>query len=1248
MRSTLLFLCALLLAATALAQTDRGSITGTIADPAGAVVPNAKIEVKNTASGAVFSGGTSSTGNFIVANLPAGTYSLAVTADGFKKYVRENLNVTVATDTRQDVSLQVGAPTEVITVTEAAPLLKTESGEVSHTVTAEQADNLPILTLSGSSNPFSNGFGNIRDPLAVTQLLPGVQFGNDYALRVNGLPSASEAIRIEGQDATNGMWREVTQINQSGMDAIQEVSVQTSNFAAEFGQAAGGYFNFTMKSGTNSFHGSAYDYLVNEAFNAGLPFTDAGTTNSLKAGQHIRNPVRRNDYGFTIGGPVSIPKVYDGHDKTFFFFNFEQYRENRTTASSVLTVPTLAYRQGDFSQATAGLGNLTQNGAPAVDSLGRALPQNGVYDPNTTRPGPDGALVRDLFPNGQIPLTRLDPVSAAIQKLLPQPANGLTQNNYPLPAFSDFQHTTNFSFKIDHSLSSTIKISGYLSRILTRNPNNNGISGNISQPAPTDNRSTTARINYDQTLKPTLLLHLGIGYLYTYSPSIAPAFDESTLGLKGFYNESLFPNITGLVSGSNGGVNLSSSPFGGGGALGPGGFAQNLWDQKPTANGNLTWVKGNHTYKFGGELVIEGFPDNSLYRSNGLFGFAASETGNPWENNRGLNSTTGFNYASFFLGQIDNLQISPPTQTKLGNHSMGFFAQDSWKVNRKLTVDYGIRYDYATYLKEQYGRMQSGSFNTLNPTVGRLGAVIYEGYGGGRCNCAFSHNYPYAWGPRLGFAYQINTKTVLRAGTGIQYATTANNAFLSYNVADFYSFNGPGYGLPVSALAQGNPYAAGNPFGNPVITWPNFDNGKYPTKTINGLVPQSPFISIDRSSRPPRVLTWSIGLQREVLRNLVIEAAYVGNRGAWFTAPELNSTNYNSLQISDLTRNHLDIANANDRALLSLPIGSPTAIQRGFGGLPYTGFPTSQTVGQSLRPVPQWDGVPPFLGPPLGDTWYDSLQMKATKRYSHGLEMQGSFTWEKNTVLGTSADTQYFTPATPLINDVFNREQNKQLSGLGRPLSMVISGTYTTPRPAFTQNKIVSNVLRGWQIGAVLRYQSGALIQTPPSSNNLLSQLQRGPENNPATWGGGHTYWNVVPGQNPLLVDPNSKFDPTTQLVLNPAAWTDAAAGQFGTSAPYYNSYRWQRQPSEAMNFGRLFRMGKEGKYNLQIRADFQNIFNRLFYSAPATGGFFGTNPSTFPFQLGGQYYGGYGFVNWISGGSAQPRSGQLVARFTF
>jgi hypothetical protein len=202
---------------------------------------------------------------------------------------------------------------------------------------------------------------------------------------------------------------------------------------------------------------------------------------------------------------------------------------------------------------------------------------------------------------------------------------------------------------------------------------------------------------------------------------------------------------------------------------------------------------------------------------------------------------------------------------------------------------------------------------------------------------------------------------------------------------------------------------------------------------------------------------------------------------------------------------------------------------------------------------------------------------------------------------------------------------------------------------------LLSQVLRDWQIGTLLRYQSGALLQTPPSNNNLLNQLQIGTANNPATWGGGHTFWNSNPGQSEFLVDPNSHFDPTKQLVLNPAAWADAPAGQYGASAPFYNGNRWQRKPAESINFGRNFRMGKEGKYNLQVRAEFQNVFNRHFFSAPAVGGFGVTNPasatqSTNPFPNGapGALSSGYGYVNWVNGAGAQPRSGQMVARFTF
>lgn len=1236
-------------------------------------MPSAGIAVRNPASGAVFQGGTTETGNFVV-SVPAGTYELTVTVTGFKKYTRTGIQVNAASQVRQDVVLEVGATSESITVVDTTPALKTESAEMSTVVKSDTANVLPVLTIGTGG-----GFGSIRNPLAVTALLPGVQYSSNFNLRVNGLPSNTGTIRVEGQDASNGIWRQITDINQQGQEAIQEVAIQTSNYAAEYGQAAGGYFNFTMKSGTNSVHGSAYDYFVNEFINSGTPHTDARTTNSLKAGTHVRNRQRRQDYGFTVGGPIDIPKVYDGHDKSFFFFNWEQFRESQSVVNGLQTVPTAAYRVGDFRTAQplcsaltaaaacpGGVGTgqfVLQNGAIARDALGQVIPVGGVYDPRTDGVLADGTFTRALFPGSQVPLTRMDPIALKVQAKLPEanstdPTRQLI-NNYNVPVYSNTKVTSNPSVKIDHNLSSTIKLSGYISRQLTSNPNNNGLDPILTAIAPTNNRSTTVRINYDQTLAPTVLLHIGVGYLYTYSPSKTTPYDLATLGLVG-YDNGAFPNFTGLLGGNSTGGNSIG--------IGAGAFSNyQQWDQKPTANANLTWVKGNHTFKFGGEGMTDGVINKTRQRANGNFSFGGAQTQNLWENGKaGLTGSSGFGYSSFLLGNAQSLVVSATGTMRLGNHSMGLYAQDTWKATRKLTIDYGLRYDYQTYLKEQYGRMQNADFETINTLVNRKGTVKYEGYGPGQCNCNFSHNYPRAFGPRIGVAYQLDSKTVIRGGTALQYGTTSNNSQLSLSILDFYTFNAPGFGQNAlqGGLAGGNPYRPGNQFGNAPISFPDFNPNKFPVRAVCAgtanqtcYTPGSPFISIDDDSRPPRIFQYDITLQREVVRNLVIEAAYVGNRGAWFTAPALNTTNFNALRLADVARYGLDINNAADRTLLTSPIGNtntqalnPGVIQRGFT-LPYSGFPLGNNLVTALIPRPQWGAtIPPFLGPPLGRTWYDSLQIKATKRYSHGLDLQGSYTYGKELSLGANSDTGYLgVPATTRINDVFNRNTNKQWSPISQPHRLVISGTYTTPKmnASGAAMRFTSQILRDWQIGAVLQYQSGAMLAVPNSNNALFTQLNLGG----GLFSGASTYYNFAGGKQPdsyFTVDPNlvgKTIDPTRALVANNSPWVDAAPGQFATSAAYYNRYRWQRQPSENFNFGRNFRFGSDGRMNLQVRAEFQNIFNRHFYGQPSV-----ANPNTLAANNnpGGALSAGYGFVNTLNGAGSRPRTGLMVARFTF
>lgn len=1276
------FACLLLFAVGAFGQGDRGSITGTITDPSGGATPNAAIDVKNVETGEVFHGGTSGTGNYVIP-VPAGKYEMTVTVPGFKKYIRTNLQVAVATDTRQDVKLDIGAVTETVTVTEQAPLMKTESGEVSHTLTTDEINQLPVLTTNGSGG--ATGTGNIRNPLQEMILLPGTAFQNDTAVVVNGLPANSENIRIEGQDSTSNIWKIAQQNSQGGVDAIQEVAIQTSNFAAEYGQAAGGYFNYMMKSGTNAFHGSGYDYFVNEALDAGLPFTDRCTQSSLYClatddRQHIRNRVRRNDYGFTFGGPIRLPKVYDGRNRSFFFVNFEQFRQNNLNGTTTVSVPTAAYEQGNFSTAlcstytggsVGGAGgtcsaypavHLVGTTNPAVDPAGTTLVQGQIFDPYSTHLI-GGQQVRTAFINNTIPLTSLDPVALAIQKLLPMPNAVGDINNYNVPAYTSFEHTTNVSVKLDQSISPTIKISGYYSQLKTYMPNvDGGILPLALGGADTDNYNHTVRLNYDETITPTLLLHVGVGYFETSEPHVAPPFAQSSIGLKGYEANNIMPDISGIV-GAQGGY----SP--GGGAIGAT-FSATAYEEKPTANTSLTWIHGNHTFKYGGDYTQEGYPVPSNWRANGNFTFSNAETSDPWQNTVGLSSAnpTGFAYASFLMGLPDTLNLNAPTDSKLGYHSLGLFAQDSWKLTRKLTVDYGLRWDYQTFMKEQYGRMQDASFSTFDPVTGHDGAVLY----GATCKCQFSHNYPFAFGPRIGGAYAINSKTVLRGGAGIQYDVEEAPNGVLYSAADYYTIYPNGYGIsPMqnsanpaqNGLQGGNPYAVGNPFGNVPIVWPNLNQNKYPiyNNGIGAPAGSLPFIFFDPHNRPGRIITWSIGVQRELTKSTVMEVSYVGNRGAYFPSPNMDQVASNSLTPALLLSQFgLNMNSASDRALLTDSISNPAVQQRfpqfamvsvnGTLTVPsvYPGFPAAQQLQQALRPVPQWDGVSPWLGPPLGKTWYDSLQAKVTKRYSHGLQAQGNFTWAKGLVDGASSDSTFYLGSQPANTDIYNFADNKQLNQYVRPLATTITFSYMTPKFASEKFgwKALSQVTRDWQLGAVLRYQSGALIGDPASNNLLTSQLGRVAGGFTSNFG--NNFQNLTGQPLFTISNPNCGcFNPQTTQVLNPAAWTDAPGGTWTTTAPFYNNFRWQRQPAENASFARSFRMGKEGKYILQVRGEFFNIFNRLFLSSPSLAN--PLLPIVTAVSSGNTYNSsGFGSLATLNGAGDTPRSGQLVARFSF
>lgn len=1211
------FVLALTFSVTAFAQGDRGTITGTVVDPAGAVVANAAVQIRNLGTAAVYPSATSETGNYTVGQLPAGNYELQVTAPGFKVYNRSPLTVQVAQTIRVDVPLEVGSAAESITVTDQASLLKTESGELSHNVTANSMNSLPILGV-GSTNAGSSG---IRNPNAVLRLIPGTYWAPNSDVRINGAPSNTQSYRIEGQEAMNTGTPGTPAQNQPGVDAIEELAVQTSNYAAEYGQAGGGYVNITMKSGTNKYHGSAYDYFVNEALNASTPFTDNGKGGNLRPAQ------RRNDYGFTVGGPIRIPKIYDGKDKTFFFFNWEQFRETIQVNGQRQTVPTAAYRVGDFSSAIPS--NARTIGP---DRLGGTMLEGMIYDPLNVQTIA-GAQVRTQFVGNRIPLTRFDPVAVKIQALVPLPQGPLANaqvdnyiNSYPSSRITQIP-----SLKLDHNIGSKGKLSFFWQRTNTTSAisptlgNSDGLPDPITTAIGTFAPAPLYRLNYDHTLTPTMLLHLGAGYRETnfYVPSVTTKgvetnYDvEKELGIKGGTTHRFFSPISGLLA-ANGTGGLKN--------IGSAAGTRNV-TQSPTFNASLSWVKGNHTYKFGSEFRTEGYPVDSVANTDGAFTFSPNETGQPFQNTAVGGANVGFGYASFLLGQVNSITIANMTNPRLGKSQTGMFVQDTWKITRKLTFDYGLRYDYSTYLREQYGRAPFFSPTTVHPGLGVLGASLYDGNGPGRCNCDLAHNYKAGFGPRLGVAYQFDSKTVIRAGFGIVYSGTAQHNNSGGGLAGSSATNpSPTFGTAVGLLANGIPSSFLPP------SWPTYNPAQYPTSSPT---PGAGPVFMDQNAgRPARQYQWSIGVQRELSSNLVVEASYVANRGVWWQAPGL--LNFNATPLSRITAAGFNLDSAADRTILGGLLNTPAAQARGLGR-PYGTFPLTQSVAQSLRPFPQYTTINTYWAP-LGKTWYDSLQMKATKRLSHGVSATSTFTWSRGLAIGSEREPNPGTTGNAVFNDIYNRPLNKYLSSFDIPFQFIVSLNYQTPRVQFG-NTLVKQVLSDWTYATVLVYQSGQPIAAPTAQNTPALQTLLFQS----------TFAERVPGQPLFTVDPNCHcYDPQKTFLTNKDAWVDPAGGRFSTSPAYYTDYRTQRRPNESMNFGRTFRITE--RVALNVRAEFSNIFNRAFWNNPTA-----TNAKALPaLRPNGTVSSGFGFLNPVQLGSAggppiiSPRNGTMVARITF
>jgi hypothetical protein len=1175
----LMFVAAMTLV-LASAQTDRGTITGTITDPAHAVVPGAAIHAKDTGTGAEYDTVTTTTGNYTLASLIAGTYDLTITAPGFEKYIQHGIGVEVVQVLRVDITLKVGASTESVTVQADASLLRTESAELNDNLSTVRVDALPNTTT------------NVRDPFEFLGIMPGVTGGvtapaGSASIRVNGSPATAYRVLLDGNDITNANEDPSHTLEQQpAVEALQEFTLQASNYSAEFGQVTGGLFNFTTKSGTNGIHGVAFTFVRNEDLNAGQAYT-------IRNGvDHLAPVVRQKNYGGAIGGPVVIPKVYNGRNKTFFFANLELYR-NFGVTDDYVTMPTTAMRGGDFSQA------LVQK-TLGTNINGGAILENEIFDP-ASNATVNGQVTRSPFPNNVIPASRLNQVALTIQNTwMATPTNSNLVNNWnQIFPTQEKRHIP--SLKLDQNIGDKSKISIYGSNYLYyANARADDLPAPITSTRDRKIFADTYQLHYDYTPAPTWVVHFGFGFVRgdhddNYLPA-SLAFVPSSIGLNGSYTTGM-PVIGGIGNSTVGGF---STAYG----IGVGAPVVNLAD-KPTVSLSVTNVRGNHTYKTGLQWRLD-----TTINKNGIaapsYNFSGNETALPYLQTTSVGGNSiGLGYASYLLGLVDSASVPPTQDPDYRKTSLGVYLQDTWKVTHKLTLDYGIRWDRQTAPEEVFHRASMFGPSIPNPTAGGLlGGTVFEGYGAGLCNCQFTDVYPYAFAPRLGVAYQFASKMVLRIGWALEYGNTPDGAGTGVTGEGWnsLSFTTTSFGTPAAIFGAGLPYTTAQIFAT------DYDPGIRPQA---GQINNPPGIEDRQAGRPPRINQWNIALQREITNNIVVEAAYVGNHAVWLQ--QGGSWDMNALTPGEIAQHGLNINNAADRTLLTSPLNSALAISRGFSSPPYPGFPTTLTVAQALRPYPQFGNLG-ITWAPRGDSWYEALQAKVTKRLSHNLAVTAAYTRSKTL---DTAET---------VNDQYNWPNRKSLCGCDLPQVFVVSYNYIIPK--VTSSRVVRAVVGGWSLSGTLQYQNGGLIGVPGSQNTLITLLFRS------------TLMNRVPGVPLYTENPNGHIDPNAQFLLNPAAWSDAPAGQWGYSAPYYSDYRGRRSPGENMSLGRIFPIWE--KTTLEIRGEFFNIFNRIQVPGPSS-----SNPlQTQVVNAAGVPQSGFGYMNATS--VTGQRSGQVVARFVF
>ncbi|MGC4050764.1 MAG: TonB-dependent receptor [Paludibaculum sp.] len=1020
-----------LVAATALAhaQSSSGTIVGTVRDSQDAVIPGAVVTVTDVAKKTARTFTTSAAGEYVVTFLDPGQYAITVEATGFKKYNQSGLTVRVADRLTIDFHLEIGQMVDQVTVEAVTPLVNAVTNTLGQVIENRRIIDLPL---------------NGREPFALATLAPGVlPTPNNTAQHQGGsVPSISGAANFTSEVTIDGIPNTAPRnqgrfnflIYTPSVDAVSEFKVQTNSMSAEYGRFNGGVISVVTKSGSNELHGTAYEFHRNSYF-------DANTFFNNRAGIPL-GALRRNQVGGAIGGPVVLPKLYNGKDRTFFFFDYEAFRES-TVASASYTVPTALERAGDFSK--------TVNAAGATVVM---------YDPTTTRAGSAGTLVRDPFPGNVIPGNRINTVGNNLVKFFPLPTNGRLTANLDIGAARVNRDDT-FDVRIDHYIGSSHKIFGRVSRQepFTGEPNYFNNIANPGNPSLTQHRRSAA-LQDIWTLTPTTIVNFNYGLSRQYGTRTAwgDGYDITQLGFPENFRAnqqvSALPtfSISGYSGLGNGNQNYSSQ------------MAHIL-------QATVTRIQGSHTLKAGADYRV--YLDNQLQNPSAQGALSISSAWTQGPNPNQASTTAGNGIASLLLGIPGGSLVNQPAIASASRYWAGF-VQDDWRMSRKLTLNLGLRYEVNVPRTERFDRISIFDVGAVSPIASQVpsipglrGAMAFRDGDNRQLIPADKNN----WAPRFGFAYQMTKDTLIRGGYGIFFGLSSTDASgaaggfvdgFQATTSIVTSLDGT---TPIASLSNPFPNGFNQPLSRSQLT----------ASSLLGQSNTSGLLSL----ATPYFQQWNFSVQRSLGQNLIAEIAYTANKGT-----HVPYTNYNPNVLTQ-AQNALGTVN---QQLVPNPfysiITDPTSS---------LSLATVQR-GQLLRPYPQYGSIN-LVNPSIGNSNYHSMQARVEKRFSKGYTLLGAYTWSKNITDFSNAAVG----STTGVMDPYNLRLERSLDSQDVPHRLVVSGVYELPfgRGRWLGshwNRGVDMLFGGWQLNGIASFQKGEPLVMSAISGSRPIRLQQSGE----------------------------------------------------------------------------------------------------------------------------------------------------------